>query len=112
MIFSWNIATTARVIALKKVFSCDLGWLLIFDRIRCWRNREFECWLGRGGSTVCYHWPRKEKELSISAFFGFCWSIICFLELRGHGIKAHLSVELIFHFEFWSFQRQTISIIL
>ena len=100
MIFSWNIATTVKATAPKKVFSCDLGLLLIFGRIRCWRNQEFECSLGLGGSTVCYHWPRKEKELNISAFFGFCWSIICFLELIGHGTEAHLSVEIIFHSEF------------
>ena len=106
VIFNSNIAVTTTTTVLKKVFCCDLGWLLIFGRISCWRNRGFEYWLGHGESTIYCRWPKKEKELSISTFFGFCLAIICFLVLRGHGIEAHLGVELIFHFEFWSFQIQ------
>ena len=112
MIFSSNIAVITRATALKKVFSCDLGWLLIFGRISYWRNRGFGYWLGHGESTIYCHWLKKEKELSISAFFGFYLAIICFLGLRGHEIEAHLGVELIFHFEFWSFQIQIPSPIL
>ena len=109
VIFNSNIAATTTTTVLKKVFSCDLGLLLIFGRISYWRNRGFGYSLGLGGSTTYCRWLRKEKELSISAFFGFCLAIICFLGLRGHGIEAHLCVELIFHFEFWSFQIQILS---